>query len=95
MIYIRYPLVWFQARVDKIWQKHHVSPEEVEEAVFDDEPICLKGTPKDSYCLYGQAMSGRYLFIVLRKGGKGQQYSVITARDMVDKEKRYHKKHRS
>lgn len=93
MILITYPLIWNQAVVDKIWRKHHVTPEEVEEAVFDDKPICHKGT-SNSYCVYGQAMSGRHLFIVLAGKGKRAQYKVITARGMQDKEKRYYRKHR-
>ena len=94
MIYVTYPLIWRQRTIDKIWQKHQLSPEEVEEAVFDDEPICHKG-PSNSYCIYGRAMSGRYLFIILREKNRGAQYRVITARDMQDKEKRYYKKHQS
>ena len=80
--------------VDKIWQKHQVTAEEVEEAIFNDKPICHKGT-SISYCVYGQAVSGRYLFIVLGKKGRGAGYKVITARDMRHKEKRYYEKHRT
>lgn len=94
MIFIIYPLIWTQAVVDKIWQKHHVTPEEVEEAIFDNKPICLKGTT-NSYWVYGRAISGRYLFIVLRRKGKRARYTVITVRDMQDKEKQYYGKHRN
>ena len=93
LMYIDYPLVWTQAVVDKIWQKHKVAPEEVDEAVFDDSLLCLKGTAS-SYCGYGQAVSGRYLFVVLSKRGRRARYRVITARDMQDKEKRYYRKSR-
>lgn len=91
MILITYPLIWTQVVVDKLWEKHRVIPEEVEEAIYDDKPICHKGT-SNSYCVYGQAVSGRYLFIVVRKGGRRALYKVITARDMQDKEKRYYGK---
>jgi uncharacterized DUF497 family protein len=94
LIYIKHPLIWSQAVVDKIWQKHHVTPEETEEVIDDDKPICHKGMT-DLYYAYGQAMSGRYLFIVLRRKGRGTQYRVITVRDMQDKEKRYYRKHRN
>ena len=94
MIFITYPLIWTRAVVDKIWQKHHVTPEEVEEAICDNEPICHKGST-NSYCVYGRAVSGRHLFIVLRKQGRGARYKVITARDMRDKEKRYYEKHQT
>ncbi len=94
MIFITYPLIWTQTVVDKIWQKHHVTPEEVEEAICDNKPISHKGS-SNSYCVYGQAVSGRYLFIVLAKKGKGARCKVITARDMQDKEKQYYEKHRT
>jgi uncharacterized DUF497 family protein len=89
-----YPLIWSQAVVDKIWQKHRVSPEEVEEAIFDDKAICHKGA-SNSYYIYGQAVSGRYLFIVLGKKGRKPRYKVIAARDMQEKEKRCYKNHRT
>jgi uncharacterized DUF497 family protein len=94
LIFITYPLIWSQAVVDKIWQKHRVTPEEVEEAICDDKPTCHKGT-SNSYYVYGQSASGRYLFIVLIKKGGRARYKVITARDMQDKEKRYYGKHQS
>ena len=94
MIVITYPLIWTQSVVDKIWHKHRVTPEEVEEAIYDDKPICHKGA-SNSYCIYGQAVSGRYFFIVLKRIGKGARYKVLTARDMQDKEKRYYEKHRN
>ena len=94
MISIDYPLVWSQAVVDKIWQKHHVTPEEVEEAVFDDRPIGLRGIAR-SYCIYGQSIAGRYLFIVVGRTRKAGQYKVVTTREMKAKERRYYRKHRA
>jgi uncharacterized DUF497 family protein len=94
LIFITYPLIWTQAVVDKIWQKHRVTPEEVEEVIYNNKPICHKGT-SSSYCIYGQAISGRYLFIVIMKKGKGALYKIVTARQMQDKEKRYYEKHRT
>ena len=91
MIFVTYPLMWTQEVVDKIWQKHHVSADEVEEAMFDDSPAGSKGAA-GSYWVYGQTVSGRYLFIVLRKReGKGR-YKVITARDMEESERKYYGK---
>lgn len=94
MIVIAYPLIWPQAVIDKIWQKHHVTPEEVEEAIYDDEPVCHKGT-SNSYCVYGRTVSGHHLFIVLGKLGRSTRYKVVTARDMQDQERRYYEKHRA
>ena len=91
MIFITYPLTLTQEVIDKIWQKHHVAAEEVEEAVYDDKPACIKGV-SGSYWVYGQTLAGRYLFIVLRRKGTGSKYKVITAREMQDKEKKYYEK---
>ncbi len=94
MILVAYPLIWTQRVVDKIWRKHHVTPEEVEEAVFDDEPICHAGT-SNSWCVYGRTVSGRYLFVVLGHKGRRTRYRVVTAREMQAKERRYYEKHRN
>lgn len=91
MIDIDYPLIWTQGVVDKVWQKHEVTPEEVDEAIFDDKPICHRAS-QGSYCVYGQSISGRYLFIVLRTTIKKRIFKVITARGMDDKMKRYYRK---
>ncbi len=91
MIYISYPLFLTQAIVDKIWLKHHVAAEEVEEAIYDDEPACIKGV-SDSYLVFGRTLSGRYLFVVLRRKGKRAHYKIITAREMHEKERRFYDK---
>ena len=77
--------------VDKIWVKHGVSPEEVDEAVSGDNLFWRK-CGADSYLLLGRAVNGRYLFIVLKKTGKGSRYKVVTARERGLREKRYCKK---
>jgi uncharacterized DUF497 family protein len=93
MIFITYPLIWTQTVIDKIWQKHNMSAEEVEEAVFEDAPHCINGS-SDSYWVYGRTIAGRLIFVVLRrKTGKGC-YKAITARDMVDKERKYYQQSR-
>ena len=84
-------MLWSQTVVDKIWVRHRVSPEEVDEAVFDDRPFWRK-CGADSYLLFGRAINGRYLFIVLKRKGKGRRYKILTAREMEPKEKRYYKK---
>jgi uncharacterized DUF497 family protein len=91
LIWIKCPLIWSQAVVDKIWVKHRVSPEEVDEAVSGDKLFCRKSRGS-SYLLLGRAVNGRYLFIVLKKRGKESRYKVVTAREMQLKEKRYYKK---
>ena len=82
MIYIKYPLIWSQRVIDKIIQKHGVTPEEVDEAVIDDTAICHKASA-GNYCVYGQSMSGRYLFIVLKRVDKKGKFKLITARKSI------------
>ena len=89
LIYINYPLIWSQGVVDKVLEKHEVTPEEVDEAVIDDEAICHR-VSRGSYCVYGQTASGRYIFTVLKIAGEKGKFKVITAREMQDKEKRYY-----
>jgi len=91
-MWITYPLLWSQVVVDKLWLKHsRISPEEVEEAVFDDKPLWRK-CGANSYCALGRAVNGRYLLIVLKKKGKNGPYKVLSARDMKSNEKQYYKK---
>lgn len=93
MIFISYPLIWTQTVIDKIWQKHNLTAEEVEEAIFEDNPYCIKGR-SCSYWVFGCTIAGRFIFVVVRrKTGKGS-YKVITARDMVEKERKYYLKSR-
>ncbi len=91
MFYINYPLIWTQGVVDKVLRKHGVTPEEVDEAVIEDKAICHKAS-RGSLCVYGQSMSGRYIFIVLKVSGRKGRYKVITAREMQKIEKRYYHK---
>ena len=65
---------------------HSVSPDEVEEVTFDDEPYIRKGRQDRRY-LYGQTIGGRYLFVVYILLPI-KEAKVITARDMDEKEKR-------
>jgi|WetSurSiteA1Bulk_404760.scaffolds.fasta_scaffold213074_1 uncharacterized protein len=69
---------------------HHVTPEEVEEAVFEGNPLILKGKEK-RYIVLSQTISGRYLTIVVAFKQKGRVH-VITARDMDEKEKKYYRR---
>jgi len=95
MLYVKYPLVWSQERIDKVIAKHKITPEEVDEVIFDSNFICHsygKGEGKRE-CVYGQSLAGRYIFVVLaRHGSRAGQYKVITAREMQDTERRYYKK---
>ncbi len=87
MIYINEPLIWTQNIIDKIYQKHNVIPEEVDEAVFEDNPKCINGISGTKW-VFGKTISGRYLFIVLAKKSGKANYKILTARDMEDSERR-------
>ena len=64
--------------------RHHVSPDEVEEACFNG-PLVLRGRGGRYYAL-GRTDSGRYIMVVLEcRGGIAR---VITARNMTDAERR-------
>src|SRR5579885_2338691 len=52
---------------DHIWTKHQVTPDEVEEVCFAD-PWVLRGRD-NSYAVFGQTDSGRYLTIFLYPRG--------------------------
>jgi uncharacterized protein len=69
--------------------KHHVEPEEVEEAIFEGDAIVLKGR-QGSYILLSQSGSGKYLMIVVAFKMKGR-IRVITAREMNRKERIYYR----
>ncbi len=76
---------WDQGNLEHI-SKHLVDPVEVEQ-LFDGKFVVRK-TKGDKYLAWGQAYSGRYLFVVFRYLGKGK-VKVITARDMMDKDKKF------
>jgi len=78
--------VWDQENLEHV-SKHFVNSVEVEQ-IFDGKFVVRK-TKENKYLVWGQAYSGRYLFIVFRYLGKGK-IRVITARDMVDKDKKFY-----
>ncbi len=80
---------WDQETVDHI-SNHLVSPEEVEEALFNDSdtPVLMRGR-EGKYLAYGKTHGGRFLFIVW--ASKYKKTKIITARDMTEKEKRFYR----
>ena len=81
---------WDQETVDHICN-HSVSPEEVEEVLFNDvdSPIIMRGK-EGKYLAYGKTQGGRLLLIVWVS--KYKKTKIITARDMTQKEKRFYKR---
>ena len=98
MLYIKHPLFWSQRTIDKVKAKHNITPEEVDEVIFDSNFICHsygKGADKRE-CIYGQTLAGKYIFAVLSKHrGTAGKYKVITVREMKDVERKYYKKHQT
>lgn len=84
MVRIREVIVSAQQE-EHIWTGHRVTPEEAEEVCFGD-PLAIRGRD-GSYAIYGQAEAGRYLIVVLFPRGRGV-FSLATARDMTDAERR-------
>ena len=82
-------LVWDEWNVGHI-AEHQVEWYEVEETVWDD-PWFEKRRGRQRYHVYGQTKGGRYLFIVLDRA-TGDDFYVVTARDMDDRERRYYRR---
>ena len=57
-------ITWNQETVDHI-ANHGVSPEEVEQVLFNDEdvPIIMRGK-ENKYLTHGETENGRFLFVV-------------------------------
>ena len=81
---------WDQETVDHI-ATHGISPEEVEEVLFNDHdiPVILRGK-ENKYLTYGKTDNGRFLFVVWVS--KYRKTRIITARDMTKKEKQFYRK---
>jgi len=83
---------WDQETADHI-SNHSVSPEEVEEVLFNDTdlPFIMRGK-EDKYLAYGKTVDGRFLLVVW--ASKYRKTKIITARDMSKKERQFYKKRR-
>lgn len=82
-------ILWDAESIFHIAQ-HNLTPEEVEEAVFEENPIILKGREK-RYIILSRCRSGRYLTVFVAFKLKGR-VRVITARDMNTNERKYYKR---
>lgn len=83
---------WDEDTADHI-ARHNVSPEEVEEALFnEDEPHLILRGREGRYLFYGKTGSGRFLLIVLTI--LHRKTRIITARDMTETEKQFYRRRR-
>ena len=77
--------IWDEENLSHI-ARHHVAPEEVEEAL-GAAPVVLRGSD-ERYLGHGRTESGRLLFVVYVRRPRGR-IRVITSRDMTESEKRW------
>jgi uncharacterized DUF497 family protein len=80
---------WDDSNIEHI-ARHGVTPGEVEDVAFDDDPWIRRGQRKRRYML-GYTIGGRYLFTVYVLKSQGIA-RVITAMDMDAKTRRIYKK---
>lgn len=88
-------LRWTERIIDKICRKHGVTPEEVEEVIYDGKPVFRRGPGSGTdrrYFVLGRTLAGRYLFIVLKKE-RGRVFLTLTAREMRDDERQLYKRY--
>jgi len=88
-------IVWLDAFVEKLWRKHRVRTEEVEEVLYGSPKVRIieKGAVKgeDVYAAMGRSKAGRYLIaFFIRKADNSAL--VISARDMTKRERKYFEK---
>jgi hypothetical protein len=82
-------IIWLEAVEDKIIQKHHVQPEEVEETLMakPHARFMERGHQpgEDLYAAFGQTNDGRFLavYFILKNS---RTALIVTARDMTRKE---------
>jgi uncharacterized DUF497 family protein len=88
--------IWREDVVDKLWWKHNVAVEEVEEVLVNHSRIekIEKGRYKgeDVYSALGQTSSGRYLTVIFIYK-RDRRALIVTTREMTQRErKRYGRK---
>ena len=88
-------IIWLPQVIDKFDWKHNVTPEEVEEVLFDS-PFYRKVQKghipgEDLYAAMGQTEAGRYLiiFFIFKPT---REALILSARDMNDKERRQYER---
>ena len=84
-------MIWLPHILDKLLWKHHVSPQEAEEVLFN-APLYRKVQKghvpgEDLYAALGQTEAGRYLVIFFIYKPTYEAL-ILSARDMDEKERR-------
>ena len=73
---------WDEYNEPKIWNKHRVTADEVEDCFFNIHVLKKKPGSSDRYYLYGKTNGGRCLFIVFQYVKDIEFIRPISARDM-------------
>ncbi|MBA3943161.1 MAG: BrnT family toxin [Herpetosiphonaceae bacterium] len=86
-------IIWLEVIVEKLAVKHHVEPEEVEEALYNARKFRFIAsgdrTGEDVYMALGQTDAGRYLTVLfIYKLAK--EALILSARDMATKERNWY-----
>ena len=88
-------IIWLEGFVEKIWQKHRVGINDVEEVLHGRPRVrrVARGdvAGENVYSAMGQTAAGRYLivFFILKAGARAL---IISARDMKPKERQQYAK---
>ena len=88
-------IIWLERIVEKLERKHHLTQDEVEEVFFNTPQYRLiergKIDGEDVYAAYGRTDAGRYVTVIfIRKFGR--KALIISARDMIKKERKQYGK---
>ena len=87
---MQYKIDWKNAAVDHI-ARHKVEPYEVEEGINEDAPK-ISGRGKDRQIIMCQTLTGRYLVVIVSYPPTTGKVRIITAREMIQKEKAKYRK---
>ncbi|MFQ5707961.1 MAG: BrnT family toxin [bacterium] len=88
-------ILWLREVVDKLYFKHHVETDEVEQ-LFNNRPkirFLKKGDRQDEnvYLALGQSDAGRYLAVIFIYK-RTKDALILSARDMAKREKKQYDK---
>lgn len=84
-------VVWVREIAEKIERKHGLTPAEVEQACLGPKTHIRKAR-EGRYALLGRTEAGRYVFVIFERLGPGR-ILIITARDMIGRERDLYERH--
>jgi uncharacterized DUF497 family protein len=75
----------------KLHRKHSVTPEEVEEALFNGDQRLVRKGRDGTFEIYSRTDAGRHLLVIVAPRASRMVY-VVTSRQMIDSERRLYEK---